>query len=247
MMSYAPVLYWKVGNMVGGVETEVRLLPALCDRDALAVDIGGNFGMYTTFMAAHAKECVVFEPLPHLASVLVRGFRGRNVRVEDVALSNGEGRATLRMPRYEMGHSTIEPQNAVDTHIKIPDTIETMTVEKRTLDSYALQPVAFLKIDVEGHEPEVLEGSEQTIRAGLPAILIELENRHRTGVVDHVFARLTQRGYSGFVFHDAHLIPVTGLHPVVRNYLFLHASKRERIRQALTQRGIFVNGQGRCV
>lgn len=54
-----------------------------------------------------------------------------------------------------------------------------ITVQKNTLDSYNLTNIGFIKIDVEGHEKEVLEGSVETIkRNNYPKILFESWDEH---------------------------------------------------------------------
>ena len=58
------------------------------------------------------------------------------------------------------------------------DTVETIRVPLRTLDSYNLSNIGFIKIDVEGHELDVLRGAEVTLRRDQPNLLIEIENRH---------------------------------------------------------------------
>ena len=47
-------------------------------------------------------------------------------------------------------------------------------VELRTLDSYKLQNISLLKIDVEGAELGVLHGAISTIKNPKPVIMIEL-------------------------------------------------------------------------
>lgn len=48
-----------------------------------------------------------------------------------------------------------------------------MTVETRTLDSYELNNVRFIKMDVEGHEVAVLRGAAETIQRNHPLLIIE--------------------------------------------------------------------------
>ena len=50
--------------------------------------------------------------------------------------------------------------------------------ELRSLDSFRFERVSVLKIDVEGHENEVLAGASETIRQNRPVILIEIAGGH---------------------------------------------------------------------
>ena len=43
----------------------------------------------------------------------------------------------------------------------------------RTLDSFALPQIDFLKIDCEGYEYFILKGAEQTVRRDRPCIVVE--------------------------------------------------------------------------
>ena len=48
-------------------------------------------------------------------------------------------------------------------------------VHMRTLDSYDLQNVSFIKMDVENYEDEVLAGAINTIRRDRPVIFLEIQ------------------------------------------------------------------------
>ena len=47
-------------------------------------------------------------------------------------------------------------------------------IEVKTLDSYELENISFIKIDVEGYEPKVLAGAEQTIKRNWPVLCVEI-------------------------------------------------------------------------
>jgi FkbM family methyltransferase len=51
------------------------------------------------------------------------------------------------------------------------------TVRATAIDDWKLGRVALLKIDVEGYEPEVLDGAEETIVRSQPIVLVEINPR----------------------------------------------------------------------
>ena len=50
------------------------------------------------------------------------------------------------------------------------------TISVRTFDSFELHDITFMKIDVENHENEVLQGAKETILRCRPIILLENNN-----------------------------------------------------------------------
>ena len=59
--------------------------------------------------------------------------------------------------------------------------VDEIEVPRITLDSLGQDAVGFIKIDVEGHEVDVLAGAREILRRDRPAILVEAEERHRQG------------------------------------------------------------------
>lgn len=66
----------------------------------------------------------------------------------------------------------------------------TIQVPVRTIDSYQFEHVDFVKLDVEGHELQCVQGAEQTIRVQHPVMIVE-QNRGNTDACD----LLIQWGY----------------------------------------------------
>ncbi len=147
---------------------------------------------------------IAFEPQPGPAAFIRRGL-GSRVRVEQVALSDGEGEVVLRVPRDRMqdGRATIEAANALESL----DATE-VVVPRRRLDAYDLPRVGFAKIDVEGHELAALEGGRALLARDRPTLLIEAEDRHRPGAVESVAAFLGALGYKGAFLRDGALVPL---------------------------------------
>jgi hypothetical protein len=63
-----PGAYWHLrGALRGWEEPELALLDALVEPDAVAVDVGANYGMYTHRKRSHPLGCRIPAPKPDLA------------------------------------------------------------------------------------------------------------------------------------------------------------------------------------
>lgn len=114
-------------------------------------------------MALDFGRVTAFEPLPEHILCFQRNLIGAgNVTLHQYALDARPGRLIMNMPPTWTGNTHV----AVDGEEGIP-------VESRTLDSFALTDIDFLKIDVEGYELPILQGGEETIRREKPVMVIE--------------------------------------------------------------------------
>jgi hypothetical protein len=57
--------------------------------------------------------------------------------------------------------------------------------------------ISFIKIDVEGHELEVLRGGTATLAKHRPNLLIEIEQRHSAGPIEETLKYVASLGYRG--------------------------------------------------
>jgi FkbM family methyltransferase len=238
LLQVSPGVFWAyVRARHGYLEPEMALLRRLCLPDQTSVDVGANFGIYSYYMLKYSRKCVAFEPYPHLAKLLRRGLRNR-LEVHEVALSDRSGTATLRASFHQTGHNTIEPSNRVESKVLNPSSLETIDVPVASLDDFDLGPVGFIKIDVQGHETEVIAGAARTIERHLPALLIELEEQHRTGAREHLVGRLGALGYKAFYMRAGVLRPADDFDPEVdqnparpadyiQNFIFLPAHRTD--------------------
>jgi FkbM family methyltransferase len=219
LLDHAPLLLWRFRAWRGdGVpEEEVQHLAAFTDPAKAAVDIGASDGWYTYHLLPHARRVYAFEPQPARARTLAHELRTAAVQVEQVALSDRPGIASLRVPRGVHQRSTIEAENALED----AGDVESFEVPLRTLDSYALEALGFVKIDVEGHELAVLQGAAETLARCRPVLLVEVEERHKRGAVEAVRALLAPLGYRGHFFLEGRLVPIerfdAALHQDPRN------------------------------
>lgn len=189
-------------------EREILALRDLVPRGGqMAIDVGSSIGLYSRALASLVPRVVSFEANPAVAT-FARAVAPRNVEVINVALSSVAKPTTLRIPINGRGH-TIDDLATVDEKIDFGGG-EFIAAEilSKPLDAYNYANCAFIKIDVEGHEEEVLEGAKNLIERSRPVLMIELEERHNPGAVDRVTRRLSQLGYGGYFLAHGKWLPI---------------------------------------
>ncbi len=153
-------------------------------------DIGANIGVYTIYAALrHPRvRIVAFEPeyanLHLLRDNLVEnGLQGR-VDVYAVAVGNHVGLSHLHIQDFTPGSALhTESREALEvTRMHTPvvwkEGIYVLPVDKFCQES-GIQP-NYIKIDVDGTEPEVLEGSVRTLNSSdFRSMLVEMPNEKR--------------------------------------------------------------------
>lgn len=179
-------------------EAELAHLQSLVKPGDLALDVGSNLGAYTYELSRLTGRVIAFEPNAMLAR-LVASLNLPGVEVKQVALSTDDGDADLLVPMTNGGHGLAslkqEAVNGLETRA--------VRVATRRLDGLGLDTVAFVKIDVEGFEEDVLDGAEGILLRDRPTLLIEIEERHNPGGLERIRARLEGMGYSGrFLRHE---------------------------------------------
>lgn len=189
------------------VEPETRYVGQMVEPDETVVDVGACWGSYTYWFSKVARHVLTLEPNPDLAAYLAR-VAPANVEVRNVAASDTAGRATLRVPREgrdPFALASLEADN--ESAGPSPEAYRMVEVETVRLDDLDLDGVGLVKIDVEGHEEAVLDGAGALLADQHPDLLIELEERHRPGVVARVGQRLADLGYEGCFFLDGEWVP----------------------------------------
>jgi FkbM family methyltransferase len=168
-----------VGRVFDPCVTET--LHRLIDRADLVVDVGANVGYLTSLAAVRAGgpgRVVAVEPHPAVFELLkanVESWSGDLAPVElhRLALSNRAGQgAIVSGPLFEHNMGLAKLREAGD------DGQLSHQVEVRRLDELLDQtPVGLLKVDVEGHETEVLSGAQALLERRLVRDII-FEDHH---------------------------------------------------------------------
>jgi FkbM family methyltransferase len=204
-------------------EGELALLPYIVPRDRVAIDVGANRGTYTYFLARLARHTIAYEPAPAMA-LFLRQARLRGVEVREAGVSNRCGEQTFFIQHNERG----DPQYNVGRlgGVKPGKTGIEFTVRVERLDDQELVNVGFIKIDVEGHEWEVIDGARSLLARSRPNLIVEiLEGRGDRESVrrNRTVALLGELGYEPYVFGGGALRPLRDapLNDNVMNYVFL--------------------------
>ena len=200
-------------------EKEIRILDKLVDGSKAAIDIGVYRGVYSYFLSNLCKYVYAFEANPLLYGKLIEGFKNnKNIKVENFAVSSESGETDLRIPirditasfdneeKYKLGTATIHETNNLEN-----EKFETIkAIKKISLDEYNFQhEIGFLKIDVEGHELDILNGARKFIAKNMPTMLIEIEERH-SGVQPSVaINEIEQLGYKCFFVNENFTLQAT--------------------------------------
>ena len=161
-------------------------------KDAVALDIGANIGNHACFMANRFAKVIAFEPNPIVFHVLMANTLGRNVDCLNLGLSNQTAQLpfVVKFPNYGLAHIAHEGET--------PD----ITVDVQPLDSLAqalrVDRVDFVKLDVDGHEIEVLEGALGVISRFRPIIALEAMYKLDPALGDRTLGFLEGAGYHYF-------------------------------------------------
>jgi FkbM family methyltransferase len=169
----------------GGYEDDLHALSEgiLRDKkDGIVLDIGANLGSYCIPLAKkhpHIKF-EAFEPQRIVnyqlcANIIINGLE--NVNSYEVGLSDKEEVIELVMPDYtvegNIGAFSIDKE-VRDNEYECSSKGVTDELQLTTLDALGYENVKLLKIDVEGHELEVLKGGTETLKANnYPPIIFE--------------------------------------------------------------------------
>jgi FkbM family methyltransferase len=157
---------------------------ALMDEGSVFLDIGANVGFYTVPIARAARQkhgkVISFEPLPsnfqRLHENIQLNHLDEMVRLIPVGLSSSFGQATITLREDflqggKTGNAAILIEDGADE--KFP----AQQIQLETLDDLRggkIERVDLIKIDVEGHEDQVLKDARNTIERQRPIIMIEI-------------------------------------------------------------------------
>lgn len=148
-----------------------RAIFAHLPSDGICLDLGANIGNHSLAFAPHFSRVIAFEPHPRTFRLLqLNAELASNVTALNLGLSSAPGLISVGQ----------DPQNMAATGLGRDGAANMARIDfklARIDDLAEVQqagPITFMKIDVEGHEAQALEGASDTIRRHTPLIAIEV-------------------------------------------------------------------------
>lgn len=172
----------------------------LCKDANVVFDIGANTGVYSLIAKAVNKNTAVyaFEPVKRVYEKLVQNNELNHFGINclPVAASNYKGKAVI----YDTDHShtysvTVNKNLNPETKGTLITEIDTTTLDD-IIEEKKIAKIDLMKIDVETHEAEVLEGFHRHIKLFRPTILIEILNNEVGTNVQKLIAGLDYLYYN---------------------------------------------------
>ena len=149
------------------------------------IDIGANLGFYTIFFASrpNIEKVYAFEPDPYNflqlnANIFLNNLHDKIVP-QNVALSSQNGEAILYLSRKRQGYENFKLNTGTSSMIfdkQRHSDQATIAIQTRRLDDLIgiENHSAAIKIDVEGHEYEVLKGMDNFLKKNQCVVLLEI-------------------------------------------------------------------------
>jgi FkbM family methyltransferase len=158
------------------------------------LDIGANIGNHSLFFSYLFDDIISFEPNPRAFLLLqANAMLNKNIKPVNLGLSSTPGKSLASIGLHNIGGASlnIKRDNSIDVEFEL-----------NTLDNFVFQNsiknIDFIKIDVEGHEIEVLKGAQTVLDQYKPCIAIEILKSDIKNGKSKILDLLKENGYKYF-------------------------------------------------
>lgn len=161
----------------------------------LAVEIGANVGYTAAWLAMRSdvRHVIAVEPNPTLVPLLEKNLSARGTVVHAVA-TRERGRSEFPLNRVDSSWSGFGNPSGMEFRL---EQIPAVALDELVGDD---DSVELLKVDVEGHECEVLDGATNILMRCSPVIVVEVNKNQEgiLGLLNEIVGRSSCR-YDSFV------------------------------------------------
>lgn len=192
--------------------------------NSTVLDVGANIGNHSIYFSEFFGSVFAFEPNPKTFELLEFNCKfacfKRNIKCFNYGLSNQNGNLFLKSSQSNIGGSTI-----VSNSSKISDDSVLFINVKRADDINQLfdRDISLIKIDIEGHELQALQGAIALIKKNKPIILFEQHADEFNNGESNVINYLKKLNYKfltieeSFYFGNSFIFQFLGL--ILRSFL----------------------------
>ena len=111
------------------------------------VDVGSHVGFWSKDFTELFEYTYAFDPIPQVRECYVKNITNSNYTLYPYGLGKEEKKISVLYSPNETGNTHASDKGNLDVEIK-------------TLDSFNLENIDYIKIDAEGYEIEVVEGAK---------------------------------------------------------------------------------------
>ena len=160
-------------------------------KDSVVLEAGCHIGTHSVYLSRACSRLICFEPFAPSHELLQRNLAENNcnnVVLFEMGLSNKKETADI---------GWVFPGNIGSTGFN--DNHSPGSINLVTIDSLHLERLDFMKLDVEGYEPKIIEGAVNTILCRRPVIALEYWDNfpsYSEKATRETFAFLLANGYS---------------------------------------------------
>lgn len=181
----------------------VDIVQLLVKEGDVVLDVGANFGYYSLMfskLVGLKGRVIASEPTVFFRERLnthIKTNAVTNVKVLPFGFSDKDDTLDIKIDA-----STATMHMPETDSFLISETIELITLD-RHVKEYKVERLDFIKVDIDGHEPQFLKGATQTISQFKPDILLEINpiNYYLAGVaIWDFYDQIKSIGYK--IFHE---------------------------------------------
>jgi FkbM family methyltransferase len=149
-------------GLFDGEEEVLQYFNDKITQNDIFFDAGSNAGFYSLFARAKGAEVHAFEPFPDTFRLLQKNIHanGGTIHGHETAVSNETGFGFMQ-GKGPSGYNKISERG-------------TVKVKTLRLDDFPVVPT-IMKVDVEGHDLEAMQGAEQMLRKHKPILVVECD------------------------------------------------------------------------
>tara|TARA_Y100000590_G_C15545024_1_gene948553 strand:- start:34 stop:987 length:954 start_codon:yes stop_codon:yes gene_type:complete len=151
-------------------------------KDSVCLDVGANIGNHSLYFSNFFNKIYSFEPHPETFELLKLNTRkSKNIEIFHFGLSNKNNKMQLTTESgTEYGASSL---SSIEEFNNNSNDVKNFEVQVRKFDDILENKkidgnISFIKLDVEHHELEVLQGMKETLRIHSPIICLEQHEEH---------------------------------------------------------------------